>query len=190
MQVMKNNLATLLENHCNKKELSILYGELIDFMIKINWRGACHESCGVQFVLLNELGIRCDWRLGEVFFKEKKIQDRPVCFDHSWILINNEIFDIALLRTNNPAMDSFPTIRNKNLLTLAEPEVIYNTNSGWGDDQNTVNIKNMHLSTYLNNSPMHPKLGTWLLIQHIGLKLGINTSIVAMRKKYDGIFWK
>ncbi|MBK8808436.1 MAG: hypothetical protein IPO21_18120 [Bacteroidales bacterium] len=75
MQNFKFNLESLLENHSNKKELLILYGELIDFMIKTNWRGACHESCGVQYVLLNEIGISCDWRLGEVFYKISRFKE-------------------------------------------------------------------------------------------------------------------
>lgn len=190
MLELKYNLKTLLEGHSHKEKLEILYTELLDFMQKRDWRGACHESCGVQYVLLNELGINCEWRLGEVFYKEHEIQGRPVCFDHSWILINGEIFDIALFKTNYPPVDSFPTIRNKNLKTLEEPEVIYDTNSGWGDDINTKMVKNTPLSVYLNNSPMHPKLGTWTLIEQIGVKLGINTSIDEMRKKYNGIYWK
>lgn len=190
MQDLINNLNLLLENHSNKKELSILYRELIGSMIKNDWRGACHESCGVQYVLLNELGVHCEWRLGEVFYKERQVQGRPVCFDHSWILINNEIFDVALLRTNHPSMDSFPTIRDKNLSTMGEPEVNYDRNSGWGDDPNTIMLKNLPLSNYLDNSPMHPRLGTWILIQYIGQKLGITSSIADMRKKYNGIFWK
>lgn len=190
MKELKNNLYTLLEGHEHKEKLTVLYTELLEFMIKKNWHGACHESCGVQYVLLNELGINCEWRLGEVFFKEKKKEERPFFFDHSWILIGNEIFDLALLKTNIPSIDLFPTIRNINLRTLSEPEVIYDTNSGWGDDINTKRVKNTHLSAYLNSSPMHPKLGTWLLIQQIGRKLGVDTSIVEMRKKYDGIYWK
>ena len=190
MQDLKSNLRTLLDDHRYKPELEILYGELLDFTIKRDWRGACHESCGVQFVLLNELGISCEWRLGEVIFKERKIHGNPVFFDHSWILIDNEIFDTALYKTNYPSMDSFPTIRNKNLKTMKEPEVIYDIKSGWEDDQGTHMIKNLPLSLYFDNSPVHPKFGTWVLIQQIGRKLGINSSIVDMRQKYNGIYWK
>lgn len=186
---MKNNLKEILESHARKKELEILYGEMFDFMIKVDWRGACHESCGVQYVLLNELGIVCDWRLGEVFYREREFDGRPVCFDHSWILIDGEIFDMALLKTNYPEFDSYPTIRNRNLKTLKEPEVIYDTNSGWGDDLHTKMIKGTPLSVYFDNSPLHPSLGTWALVQHIGRKVGITTNITALRKKYNGIYW-
>lgn len=190
MKEMIENLNQILEGHKYQEILVPLYKEIINFMMINNWRGACHESCGVQFLLLNELGIDCEWRLGEVTFKDKYIQNRPVCFDHSWILIDNEIFDIALLKTNIPDLDTAPTIRNKNLLTLTDPDVIYDTDSGWGDDVITKRIKTTPLSSYFNMSTMHPRLGTWILIQKIGHKLGINSSIIELRKKYNGIYWQ
>jgi len=187
---LKNNLTTILKGHPNQETLEIIISEILDFMMKTEWRGACHESCGVLYVLLRELNIDCDWRLGEVFYKKKNINGRPVCFDHSWILINDEIFDLSLCKTNRPDLDSFSTIMNINIDSLGEPEVIYDTDSVGGDDPNTQMIKKSPLSMYFDNSPMHKSLGTWALIQQIGRKIGIFTSIVDLRKEYNGIYWK
>ena len=190
VKVMKENLERLLSGHKHKDKLIIIFEELLDFMIYKDWRGACHESCGVQYVLLSEFNIGCEWKLGEVRFKNLKTQGRPVYFDHSWIVIENEIFDMALYKTNIPMIDSYPTIRNKNLLTMGNPGVVYNTNSGWGDDIYTEHIKTMPLSKYFDKSPLHEKLGTWSLIQKIGQKLDVKSTISQMREKYNGIYWK
>lgn len=190
MTILKKNLHTILSGFANEKELEILYRELLEYMIQYDWRGACHESCGVQYVLLTEMGIPCEWIVGEVFFKEKKYYNTPICFDHSWILISGEIFDLSLIRSNISSLDSPPTICGKNLENLKEPEVIYNTNSGHGDDSNTIMIKSMPLSIYFDNSPLHPQLGTWALVTTIGKKLNLNLDINILRQKYNGIFWK
>lgn len=187
---MENNLKTILDGHEKQNELEVIYRELIDFILKKEWRGACHESCGVQYVLLNEIGISCTWKLGEIHFKDKIIHGRNNIYtDHSWILINDKIFDVALLKTNYAELDSAATIKGVNLLTMQEPDVSYNANSGWEDSPETELIKVTPLSKYFDNSPLDKKIGTWALIQFIGRKIGISTSIVEMRKKYNDIFW-
>lgn len=190
MQKLNNNLPTVLKGLDRAKELEILYTSLLEFMTSTDWRGACHESCGVQYVLLNELGLECEWIVGEVSFRERKHLGRPIYFDHSWIVINEEIFDAALMKSNIPSLDSSPTIRSIRLDNLDQPEVIYKTQSGMGDDAHTMIIKNMPLSIYFDNSPMHPQLGTWALVKTIGNKLDLNLDINTLRRKYNGVFWK
>jgi len=185
-----DNLKEIFNGVPQNEKLEIVISSILDFMISKNWRGACHESCGVLYVLLNELGISCEWRLGEVRFKDKAINKTPICFDHSWILLDGQIIDLAICRTAAHEYDVPPTIMSKNIENLGEPAVIYDFNSGWGDDPNTKLLKNTPLSMYFNNSPMHKTLGTWLLIQNIANKVSHSTSIVSLRKKYSGIYWK
>jgi hypothetical protein len=115
---MINNLKEILKNTSHKDELEIIYFELLDFMQKNDWRGACHESCGVQYVLLKELGINCIWKLGEIEYKDRTINGRAICFDHSWLLIDGEIFDAALWKPSDPEFDLPPTINGRSLKTL------------------------------------------------------------------------
>jgi len=186
---MRNNLKLLLKDHSHAEKLEIIYFELIDFMEKKDWRGACHESCGIQYVLLTELGIQCTWRVGEVKHKTKMQYNSPVLFDHSWILIDEEIFDIAIYKSNFPELDSPPIIRNINISTLQAPDFEYGITSGIDFGADARKVQNTPLSIYFDNSPLTKKLGTWPLIQSIGRKVGLNNSIVEMRKKYNGIFW-
>jgi hypothetical protein len=183
-----NNIL-ILKEHENEQELRIIIGSILEFMTMNDWRGACHESCGIFFVLLNELGIPCEWRLGEVRYRVKTINGHPIVFDHSWILINNEIFDLAIYKTRMHDLDSAPTIRNLSLTTREEPEVIYESNSGWGDDPMTIFVKTTPLTEYFSRSPMHPTLGTWYLILLIAKKLKLSLDINALKAKYSGIFW-
>lgn len=160
-------------------------------LMKLNdWRGACHESCGVMYVLFTELGIECQWRLGEVYFTTKKIQGYNVCFDHSWIEYDGRKIDLAIYKTHQPQFDMSPTIMDLNIETLQAPELRYDTNSGWGDDFSSTFVKNTRLSQYFDNSPIDPKIGTWKVILDIAKELGLQLDLAVLRQKYNDIFWK
>jgi len=189
-QLLKDNLNSILNGHPDQKTLEPIFLEVLQYMLENDWKGACHESCGVLFLLLKESNINCEWRLGEVTFKEKKLNGNPIIFDHSWIVINNEIFDLSLCKTNYPLVDSPATIRNLNIETLGEPEVSYNIESGWEDSPQTITIKRTPLNNYFDNSPIHPTLGTWFLIEKIYKNLGKSFSLDELKEKYDGIYWK
>ena len=186
----KENLDKILENDEYEQQLKIVIISILNYMKLRDWKGACHESCGVLYVLFQELGIPVEWKVGEVFITDKTINGRPICFDHSWITYNNKIIDLAI---NNPLVKEIaqpPTVLNINLQSLSEPNLAYDVTSGIEDSVETDVVKTIPLATYFNHSPMHPKLGTWSLIISIGKKVGLTIDIPELQKKYNGFFWK
>ncbi len=189
-QTWKANLNKIFECEPNIAQLNTIIISLLDYMHMKGWRGACHESCGVIYVLLNELDIPCNWRLGEVTYKNETKEGRPIIFDHSWINFNDKKIDLAIFRPLVKGLEMPPIIMDLTIDNLSESELNYDINSGWVDSPQTTFVKNTPLSKYFDNSPLHPTLGTWSLILDIGKKLGLQLDINVLRKKYNGIFWE
>jgi hypothetical protein len=186
----KENLDMIFENEEHEHQLKSVTSQILHYMILNDWKGACHESCGVLYVIFHELGIPVEWKVGEVFITNKTINGRPICFDHSWITHNERIIDIAIYKPLIKEITQPPTILNINLESLTEPNLAYDVNSGIEDSVETDLVKTIPLSEYFDNSPMDPILGTWSLITSIGKKVGLTIEIPELKKKYNGIFWK
>jgi hypothetical protein len=178
-----DNLNNSIELIPNKKIVEIVFSSIIDLTLKIDWKGACHESCGAIHILLNESGINNSWCIGEVKFGN-------IYFDHSWIEINDEIYDISICNTLLPDVISGPVIRGLDIENNKPTTALYSVISGAEEDETTRWVKQNDLSSYLLNSPMHPILGTWIIVEQIAKhKLNINLNIPSLIKKYKGFFY-
>ena len=186
----EENLDKILKDDEHETQIKIVLTSILNYMKLRDWKGACHESCGILYVIFQELGIPVDWKVGEVFITNITSNGRPICFDHSWITYNDKIIDLAINKPLVKEISQPPTILDKNLDTLSNPNLDYDISSGIEDNIETDLIKNVPLSKYFDKSPMHPTLGTWSLILTIGKKVGLKIDIPQLRKKYDGIFWK
>jgi hypothetical protein len=176
---LSNNIGTI-PNH---QIIKTIFSSILDLTIMNNWKGACHESCGAIHILLNETGVTNTWCIGESRVGQ-------AFFDHSWIEINSEIFDISICNPLQPAFKSGPVIKGVDIDTNKQTTALYGVVSGHLDDPMTVAVKSLNLSDYLSNSPIHPTLGTWLLIDQVAKhKLKINLDINALMTKYQGQYF-
>jgi len=88
----KENLTKAVTSLKESEIIESIFSEFLEITYKLDWKGACHESTSAIHILLNEAGITNTWKLGEVF-------TNGCLFDHSWIEINNKVFDIAITKT-------------------------------------------------------------------------------------------
>jgi hypothetical protein len=176
---LNNNIGTI-PNH---QIIKTIFSSILDLTIMNNWKGACHESCGAIHILLNETGVTNTWCIGEA-------QVGQAFFDHSWIEINSEIFDIAICNPLQPAFKSGPVIKGIDIDTNLPTTALYGVVSGHPDDPMTAAVKSLTLSNFLANSPIHPTLGTWLLIDQVAThKLKKTLNIASLMTKYQGQYF-
>ncbi|AEW85928.1 hypothetical protein C3B47_14410 [Flavobacterium columnare] len=177
------NLNNTIGTIPNNEIIKTIFSSILDLTITNDWRGACHESCGAIHILLNETGIQNTWCIGEAKIEE-------VFFDHSWIEINSEIYDISVCKSLEPSLDNGSVIRGKDINTNKLTTVLYNQVSGHPDNPMTTLVKNINLSDYLLNSPIDPFQGTWMLIDKVATeKLKINFDINSLISKYHGKYY-
>lgn len=63
---------------------------LYKFMIQKQWYGACHATTAMMFAFAKKIGIEATPCIGEC----EQVGYPP--FDHSWLLIDGKIYDLAI----------------------------------------------------------------------------------------------
>jgi hypothetical protein len=177
------NLTNSIGTIPNHQIIQTIFSSILDLTIMNDWKGACHESCAAIHILLNETGVQNTWCIGEAKVGE-------AFFNHSWIEINSEIYDISICKPLQPAFKSGPVIKDIDIDTNQQTTTLYGEVSGHPDDPMTIVVKSFNLSDYLANSPIHPTLGTWLLIDQVAkykLKQALNIS--SLMTKYQGKYF-
>lgn len=129
-------------------QLADVLCNLVHFMKKEKWIGACHATATVLYIVLSELGYNVCIYTGEVDNAELK----P--FDHSWITIDGKIIDIAVIMTLMNAMPvSDAIVLDKNVITGQHYSLRYGVKSALGLDEGTRWILGLSLSDYMDAHP-------------------------------------
>ena len=157
------------------------FQEIVKYIEANQWQGACHAISSVLYILLAEQGIQSTLCIGEV------ISD-TIAFDHSWIEIDDDIYDIAVINTLDDRFRFPPTIRGFDVATRMPTKLKYGVSTGLADDESTIQVKRMGFSTYMDNFPNH-RDGLWGIAAIIGNKLGITTDVAALKTRYAQTQW-
>lgn len=175
------NLENSIGTTFNHETIKTIYASVLELTIQNDWKGACHESCGAMHILLNETGVQNIWCIGEA-----KVGN--AFFNHSWIEIDENIYDISICKPLQTAFYNGAVIKGIDIDTNEPTTAEYGVASGHPDDQMTIVVKSLNLSDYLKMSPVDPQLGTWRLIEQVGkYKLKKMFDIPTLMKKYKGI---
>ena len=89
-----------------------MFDNLYNFMNDKKWIGACHASTAVLYTLALRIGLNAYPCIGEV-------SENLGTFDHSWLEVDNKIYDIAIalpLKASwalGPVFDSIDISTNK-----------------------------------------------------------------------------
>ncbi len=177
------NLKSSIRAIPNHQIIETVFSSILDVTLSNDWKGACHESCGAIHILLNEFGVQNTWCIGEAKVGQ-------AFFDHSWIEINSEIYDISICTPLQLTFRSGPIIKGIDIDTNQQTTALHGVVSGQPNDPITVAVKSYNLTTYLTNSPIHPKLGTWVLIDQVAKhKLRTILNLPQLMIKYKGQFF-
>lgn len=178
----RNNANQILASHPNKEKIIKTLFVVLGQIERNDWRGACNATCSVIHVLLSEQGVQSKLVLGEA-------RKGSAFFNHSWIEIENAIYDLAIA---HPLIDEFstpPTIKGYNVETLLPTEIEYDVDSGLADDAPTLLVKSMSLSAYFDNFPGHSTLGLWIAVLDAANQLGLKLDLTMLQSKYSNTQW-
>lgn len=163
------------ENNYTAKLAEILC-ELLRYMKEQQWKGACHATSSVLFVILSELGYNPKLCIGEVSGKE-------LLFDHSWIELDGKIIDLAISISLQGIETSPPIVLDMNVVTLQRYEFEYGISTGQGLDLEAENIMKVSFPLYMDRYP-NLKNGLWDVVNIV---LKDNLDISKLRSKYKNI---
>lgn len=187
-QIMwKENFDKIDINIEKKEELKTVMFDTYDFISKNNWQGACHAMSAIQYILLNELGVSSKLCIGVV-------GKYPYKFDHSWIEIDNKIYDITIENGLQGIQVSKPIIASINVESLNSMDVIYGVNEKLDYPANV--IKDMSITEYLDGFDSDPeggglstfvKEGIWNLIIKFANNVNLKLDKEYLREKYSKV---
>lgn len=197
MENWKMNAEQLVQDVYENERILDIYLSLLDIVVKLNWEGACHATSSIMYVLFKEIGLNVDLCIGEVYYDD-------LCFDHSWIEIDNNIYDIAVYKGLYGRCISEPIINGYNIETKEKCKGIYGGNRIYSIDSSANRIMQVSLVDYLSNFKMEyaftkkeikriediydsSKEGFWGFISIIAEKIGIKCDIEILKEKYKNV---
>jgi hypothetical protein len=179
-----NKNADLLLNSQDKDIIHKTFFEVVNLIEREKWQGACHASSSVLHILLKEQGIDNELYIGEV----QAPNNKP--FDHSWIEIDEKIYDVSLFKPLHIVGKTYPPIYNGfELNTKQNTDVEYGINSGFGYNLDASNIKSIPFNTYMLGFQGIPN-GLYGLVVMIGENLNLSLSATQLINKYSQTQWK
>lgn len=165
--------------HERKGEILETFFSIVDYYKKYPNPGACHLISGIFHVLLNEQNIKNELCIGEVKTGEKY-------FDHSWIEINGEIFDIAIQNPLDESVSAAPIYGGYDLSTCNKTGLIYGAKSLVGLGEIASGVLKQPFVAYMN-SYGNFKDGAWRIVKQISKDLRLKVNINELKIKCSGV---
>lgn len=159
-----NLLKKRITNICNDNDLNndiqTVIVRLFDYMMKKPLYGGCHALCSVLYVALSELNQKPRLLIGEC----EKMGEKP--FDHSWIILNDKIIDLAIYMPLNQKINSYsgPVIMDIDATSLSKYAIKYGINTGLPIGNSANFAIDTPFKEYMNAFP-YEKNGLWSVLQ-------------------------
>ena len=140
------------------------------------WEGACHALAAVMYLLFQERSIPATLCLGEAQLKD-------VVFDHSWVQVREDVFDVAVSQTLLGPVGAGPTFRSIDLSTRQPSRVVYGVNSGQPRGRDASAVLSMPFHRFMSRYPLHPE-GLWGITREVGNRIGMQLQVAELKQKY------
>ncbi|MEE0879131.1 MAG: hypothetical protein UH788_07620 [Treponemataceae bacterium] len=167
-----NDIIQIMTKNNYSKEVGLVIKKLFSIMLLQEMRGFCHASASVLYVCLCELGLQPKLVIGEANIENKY-------FDHSWVVLDGKIIDLAIALPLDYSDEVGPVILNEDLYTNKTTIVEYDNNSGQDLCEDTKMIIATNFTEYMNNAPY--KQGLWSFVK---LVLNKEIDIKELQQKY------
>lgn len=174
---MKNELSKIVLNSPNLTQLQAPFWELYCLLQEKNWHGWCHGSSCVLYMIFRELGYPANLCIGVV-------SDQNNIFDHSWVEIDEQIFDVAIsLPDPRSGLHPRSPVFSGHNLNESSTTVLYGLNSDLSFPASE--IAQLTIAQYIENAPAnHPIPNLFSLTQEIATRCNIKTDIGVLSQKY------
>ncbi|KIV58585.1 hypothetical protein AM501_05250 [Aneurinibacillus migulanus] len=187
--IWKSNALEILAVHPQKNVIIETLFATFEHSIAKNWSGACHALSSILYVLLREQEIDVELFLGAV-------DNNGFMFSHSWIEIDDEVYDIALYRSNDPRnigsilTISPPIVKTLDITSKRKTNIKHGVE--WPElrtNPNAQTIKTLTLGKYMSGWPSH-RFGLWGEAEDIAKRINLKVNRKVMQEKFSKCKWK
>lgn len=146
----------------------------------MGWSGACHATTAILHVLLDHQGVESVPCVGEA-------QLPAGFFDHSWVEINGEPYDMAIALPLEPRLRVPPVFKGHDVESMTPSMVRYGVHSGLPDTSADM-VKSQSFAQYADGYPDH-RDGLWGVVVEIGSPLGLRLRASELRAAHLNTEW-
>ena len=160
--LIRRRIQTISQENGLSKEVQTVLVNLFDYMMNKQMYGCCHAFSQVLYVALCELGEKPQLYVGECYnFKEKP-------FDHSWIVLNSKVIDIAIYMPLTQKCNSITgvVIMDIDTATQMKHNTQYGYKTGLGLEDTTKEVLKTPFVEYMNKCPFEHN-GLWTVVRRI-----------------------
>lgn len=152
---------------------------LTDYVLERGWCGACHATTAIMFCIAKRLGIPALACIGEA-------RKDGIVFDHSWLEIGGEPFDIAILLPLKMHMSTGPVYCGIDLKTGLKADIEYGV-SFQGLDEQASRVYSLNLYHYLKKCPSPDLIE---LIKNVCSSIDLYISNKWIRENLSDEYWE
>ena len=191
---MMNNMEELIGNNEKKNEITKVCSTLIEIVNRLNWEGSCHSISSIMYILFKELGLNTELCIGEV-------RDNKIAFDHSWVEVDGNVYDISIFKPLDNKFIYEPTINGCNLKTKDKCSLEYGGDRIYNLDYDAMRIQQVSFLNYMNGlrleclfSPVEiykikdiydsNEEGLWGFVSAIAKAIDMECDISVLKEKY------
>lgn len=157
-----------------------VFKAVLNWIVKTNYRGGCHDTSAALHMLLGEQGINSRLCIGEVKIDEQSF------FDHSWLTVEGLILDASVCMPNIMGYAFPPVFASKDLQTLDAPAIHYGVRSPVGFDSEAIFVSKASLSEYSLGHPDDPNK-LWNLTKTLAKEAGIKANAGKLKEQYGAV---
>ena len=163
------------------EDIQYVLVKLFDYMQTKKLCGACHALSAVLYVALCELGEKPDLYIGECY------NPNVPPFDHSWVVLNNKIIDIAIYFPLFEIVNSISgvIVMDIDVVSQEKTKTIYGYKTKAGLGSEATHILSVPFVTYMDNFPFEDG-GLWSVVKKI-LPQSFKSDNDAIKNKYTNV---
>lgn len=160
--LIRKRIQTIAQENGLSEQVQSVFVNLFDYMMKKKLCGCCHAFSSALYVALCELGESPQLCIGECYNPKEKF------FDHSWILLNGKIIDIAIYMPLSQRRNSITgvVIMDIDTVTQEKSDTEYGCKKEFGLNDETKKVKHISFIEYMNIWPFESN-GLWSVVKSI-----------------------
>ena len=152
------------------------FDAILQTIYKYKWYGSCHATSAMLFIALEAEGYIPHLHLGQC--KVDKF------FDHSWVTLDNQIYDAAIAFDLSDMQYVGPTFAGIDLDTKLETTLQYGNSSLPFDNETLIAVESS-ITEYMNGNST-----IWLFLQNVFDRVGIPFDEATLKEKYRTVKWE
>ncbi|MBA2960711.1 MULTISPECIES: hypothetical protein [Ramlibacter] len=155
------------------------FAELLKFVVKEDFVGACHDTSAVLHMLLAENNVPSELCIGEVGVGSRY-------FDHSWVEVLGSVFDVAVCMPDYAGEPvGGPVFDGIDLAQGRPSELVYGAESGEGLGLAAQPALSLDLEGF---AAIQPQLNIWVLAVAIAGRAGMaNPTFTHFQLRYGAV---